>query len=322
MKKTLGLILFSFFYSVYLQANTLDLAKASLEAENYSKSLKTLQTITKQDPANIEALYYLSLNHYLVGNYEEMIRLGVKAYTKDHTLAKNVRQYANNENFGADVKIGLFRKIRLARQIRNELYFVLQSEPDNVNAHYALGYYYILTPYLLSGSIKKSLYHINYLADFDIKRAYPIYSAYYRKTKDSENFLNNLTQWYKKYPDDWNAVVELSRHEQTSNPEKSYELLTNWLQSNTNDVDDAQAIYQIGRLAATTGDYLKEGETSLLQYLELPENVDNPEHKWAHYRLSMIYQHLKEMSKVQEHITKALEIDPKNSEFLKFKAKL
>lgn len=323
MKKILGLLLCGFFYAASLHANTLELAKESLNAKNYSESLKTLESLTKQEPQDIEALYYLALNHYLLGNYEDMVKLGVQAYTKDHTLAKAVRQYANRENFGADVKIGLFRKIRLAKQIRNELYLVLEKEPNNVNAHYALGYYYILTPYILSGSIKKSLFHINRLAEYDMKRAYPVYSDYFKKTKNSKQYLSNLNQWYKHHPDDKSAVITFARHEQErDNSARSYELLSMWQQENSESPDIAHIIYQIGRLAATSGDYLQEGEMSLIKYLDLPIDVDNPEAKWAHYRLSMIYQHMQDKVNAQKHIAKALSFDSKNKEFLKHKAKL
>ena len=320
MKKIVFTLIFTIFTCLQLSADSLDSAKTLLNAKNYSESLKNLQTLTAQEPENIEALYYLALNHYLIGNYEKMITIGVKAYTKDHTLAKEVRQYSNDQNFGADVKIGLFRKIRLAKQIRNELYLVLEDQPNNANAHYALGYYYILTPYLLSGSVKKSLYHIDQLSKQDKKRAYPIYSSYYLKTKNSKKHIENLNQWYTDYPDDWSAVIELARVEQNKGMhEKSFTLLNQWIQKNP---QDAKAVYQIGRLAATTGDFLEEGKSSLLKYLDFPKDIDNPEPKWAHYRLAMIYQHLKDISKAQEHISKALSFDSKNKEFLKLKAKL
>jgi len=320
MQKLVIFISIIFAYNFSLSANTLENAKLSLDNKNYQQSLSILNTLVTDDPDDIEAIYYLALNHYLLGNYERTISLGVRAYTKNHELAKEVRQHSNKQNFGADIKIGLFRKIRLAKQIRNELYVVLQSAPNNTNAHFALGYYYILTPYLLSGSIKKSLYHIDQVAKIDKERAYPIYNAYYKKTKQSEKYLNNLKLWQKTYPNDWFATLESARYEQEyGDQNKAYALIFNWIQTQG---DDAKAIYQIGRLAATSGNFLAEGENNLLKYLTLPHDIDNPEYKWAHYRLSMIYQHKGNINKAKDHIAKALALDPKNKEFLKFKKKL
>ena len=320
MKNKIGIFLYFFLCTTLLSANTLDSAKEFINAKNYSQALVTLNAVVNNEPGNVEALYYLALNHYLLGNYEQTLKYGVQAYTRDHTLAKEIRQYSNQEKFGIDLKIGLFRKIRLAKQLRNELYLVLQNEPDNVNAHYVLGYYYIFTPYLLSGSIKKSLSHIEQVAKSDMQRAHPIYSAYYKKTKNSKQYSENLSQWYKDYPEDWSALIELARAEQDKNNHlKSYTLLSQWLEKNP---QDAKAIYQVGRLSATTGSYLEQGENSLIQYLSMPRDIDNPEYKWAHYRLAMIYQHLDKSLEAQEHISKALEIDPKNDEFLKLKSKL
>lgn len=320
MKNKIGIFLYFFLCTTLLSASTLESAKESIDANSYSQALVTLNAVVSNEPDNTEAIYYLALNHYLLKNYEQTLKYGVQAYTRDHTLAKEIRQYSNQEKFGVDLKIGLFRKIRLAKQLRNELYLVLQTEPDNVNAHYVLGYYYIFTPFLLSGSIKKSLYHIEQVAKSDMQRAHPIYSAYYKKTKNSKQYSENLSQWHKNYPEDWTAVIELARAEQDkSNTEKSYTLLSQWLKKNP---QDAKAIYQIGRLAATTGNYLKQGEDSLIQYLGMLRDMDNPEYKWAHYRLAMIYQHLNDSLKAQEHISKAIEIEPNNAEFLKLQSKL
>jgi len=319
--RKLVVFIFCILLSAYhLHANTLDVAKEFIDSKKYSQSLDVLKSLNKSNPENIEAIYYLALNFYLLGNYEDTIKYSVQAYTQNHKLAKEVRQYSNKQNFGSDLKIGLMRKIRLAKQIRNELYLVLQNEPDNINAHYALSYYYIYAPYIISGSVKKSLYHIEQVAKADKQRAYPIYNDYYKKIKNSEKYLDNLNQWRRNYSNDWDATIEQARYEQKYGDLKdSYMLISDWINTNGN---DAKAIYQLGRLAATSGKYLDEGEESLKKYLTIPHDIDNPEYKWAHYRLSMIYKHLKDITKAQEHITKALEIDADNKEFLKFKAKL
>jgi len=314
------LLFILFFVNLTLEASTLNTAKKLISEKQYSQSLEVLKKTTDSDPNNIEALYYLAMNYYILGEYELTVKHGVKAYTKNHKLADEVRKYANEQNFGEKAKIGMFRKIRLAKQIRNELLLILQDEPDNVNAHYALGYFYIYTPYILSGSIKKSIYHIEKLSKLDAQRAFAVYNDYFKKTKNSKKYLKNLALWRESFPNDWLATIELARYEQEyGDLEKSYKLIKNWISSNGK---KSKAVYQIGRLAATSGKYLDEGEAAFEQYLSMPLLAENPTQDWAYFRLAMIYQHKQDIDKAQIYLSKALAIDSENKNFIKLKKKL
>jgi len=74
------------------------------------------------------------------------------------------------------------------------------------------------------------------------------------------------------------------------------------------------ALYQVGRLAAISGEYLEEGKKNLEHYLTQPVGYLTPEHDSAHWRLALISQHQNNRIAAREHIAAGLKINPKNQQ--------
>ena len=72
--------------------------------------------------------------------------------------------------------------------------------------------------------------------------------------------------------------------------------------------------YQIGRLAAESGQYLEEGEKSINKFIEEGESFGSGTMAWAYYRLGTIKEHKAETDQAKESYQLALKSDKKHKE--------
>ena len=76
--------------------------------------------------------------------------------------------------------------------------------------------------------------------------------------------------------------------------------------------DDYAALYQVGRLAAVTGQYLDRGLISLRRCLELPvpNPANTPSHAAAHWRIGVILEQKKDLPGARSAYEAAVQLDP------------
>lgn len=77
--------------------------------------------------------------------------------------------------------------------------------------------------------------------------------------------------------------------------------------------DDYASLYQVGRLAALTGQYLDRGLTALRRCLALTPSADTPGHAAAHWRIGVILEHQQDVASARQAYEAALQLDPKFS---------
>ena len=77
------------------------------------------------------------------------------------------------------------------------------------------------------------------------------------------------------------------------------------------------AIYQIGRLAALSGQGLGEGEVALKEYLASEPLEGEPGKGSARWRLALIYEHKGDKAAARSEIEAAAKLEPKNEQIQK-----
>jgi len=93
--------------------------------------------------------------------------------------------------------------------------------------------------------------------------------------------------------------------------EKKYDDAFNAFESLLKDhPDQIAALYQIGYIAATTGQRLDRGEAALKEYLTHTPKDTQPSLAYAHYRLGNIYQKKDETDAARKEYQAALALDP------------
>ena len=76
----------------------------------------------------------------------------------------------------------------------------------------------------------------------------------------------------------------------------------------------ARAWYQVGRIAAESGQYLPAGEAALRTYLKLGRETGDPEPKHARLRLAQVLDKAGRKDEARSELKSALKLDPKFKE--------
>ncbi len=100
-------------------------------------------------------------------------------------------------------------------------------------------------------------------------------------------------------------------YQQAKRWKDAYTLAKQW---SVDEPRKAKPWYQIGRLAAESGQYLAEGEAALRTYLKLGRETGDPEPKHARYRLGQILAKAGRKDEARAELQAALKIDPKLAE--------
>lgn len=97
-------------------------------------------------------------------------------------------------------------------------------------------------------------------------------------------------------------------YQETKHWSEAYAGIKRWI---AGDPKSNSPHYQLGRLAAVSGQYLAEGEAALRKYLAMPRGKDDPEPKHARYRLGQVLAHAGRKDEARAELQAALKLDPK-----------
>lgn len=75
--------------------------------------------------------------------------------------------------------------------------------------------------------------------------------------------------------------------------------------------EERQALFQIGKAAALSGQRLAAGQSALKRYLQHKPRSGEPPHAWAHFRLGAIYERRKALEEAAAEYELAQALDPK-----------
>ncbi len=306
--------------SLAANEGTIETAKTHLITKDYQRAVDLLLSVNEACSETAQIDYLLALAYFLRGEYELTVDHGIKAYAKDHTLGKEIREFAADNKLTERPKIGLVRAYKLARRVRARLLETVNSDEKNVGANIGLAYFNLYAPLVVGGRDKHVTYYADKVILNDKAQAYEIYANFYREKKNKEKQLEYLEKWYSESPDDIEAMSELAAaYIQVNKFVESQKLLSQALQ---HEPDNSFALYQTGKLAAITNSELAKGEKSLKKYLEKEVASYEPSHASAHWRLAQIYQHQNEIKKLKIEIDKGLKLDPKHKELNTLKRNL
>ena len=174
-------------------------------------------------------------------------------------------------------KAGLLSKLGLAKKCLAAYERAVALEPDNLDFRQSLFEYYRQAPGMAGGGADKAAAQAEAIKKLDAARGRIAFAM--------------LFAGEKKYADafaQFDAVLQ-------ENP------------------DDYTALYQVGRLAAITGQFIDRGITSLRRCLELtpPAAPNTPGHAAAQWRLGQLLEKKSEIAAARAAYEAAIRLDPK-----------
>lgn len=252
----------------------LDAAAALAREGKPNEARAAYEAILKSDPRSVPAAVALANLAFQKDEVDKAIGImeaAVKAAPNDSDAHRVL-----GDAYGRSAqKAGLLSKWGLAKKCLAAYERAVELDPKNVNSRYALFEYYRQAPGMAGGGIDKATAQAA-----EIKKLDPV--------RGRQAFAN-LYVGEKKYAE---AFAEFDEVLKTA-------------------PDDYSALYQVGRLAAVTGERLDRGLAALRRCLELPPPENQPGHAAAHWRIGNLLEKKNDPAGARAAYQAALKVDPK-----------
>ncbi len=255
------------------EAMPLAAAKKLFDGGKYAEARAAFEKIAATEPQNAEATFYLGWTAFRLNQPEESVKLLEKATALDGT--RSLYFHVLGDGYGVlTQRASIFGKAGWAKKCLAAYDKAIELDPDNLDARNArLGYYWH-APAIVGGGMDKARAEAG-----EIRKRDPV-----RGTQA----LVDLNVADKKYAEAFALVDELI----AKNP------------------DNMPARYQLGRLAAITGQQLDRGATALKAYLQYTPKGREPEIPAAHWRLGMVYAQKGDPTAARAEYEAALKLNP------------
>lgn len=236
-------------------------------------ALAAYQKIAAADPRNAEAQHYLGLLAMRRDEPETAVKFLEQAAALAPTASEYQRRLGDAYGRSAQ-KAGTLSKLGWARKSRAAYAKAVELDPTNLDARFSLLGYYQNAPGIAGGGMDKAYAEAEEIRKLDPARG--------------RLALAQLYVSEKKHAEAFGLFEETLR----------------------SDPDNYAALYQVGRLAAITGERLDTGTTALRRCLALPVPEGQPSHAAAHWRLGGIAEKRGDPAAAREAYTASLAADP------------
>ncbi|SDS66173.1 tetratricopeptide repeat protein [Opitutus sp. GAS368] len=251
--------------------------KAAVELYQQHKPLeaqKAFETLAQADGKNADIQFYLGRLALQRDDHEQAVACFEKAVALVPDDARFHHRLGDAYGLAAQ-KAGLFSKISLAGKCQAEYEKAVELDGKSVDARQSLFNFYLQAPGFAGGSKEKALTQAEEIKRLDPPRGRQIFAAYYANEQKYALALAEFDEVLKDKPDDYTSL------------------------------------YQVGRLAANTGQFLDRGLAALRRCVELPAPAGEPGHAAAHWRIGNILEKQGDKPGARAAYEASLKADPK-----------
>jgi cytochrome c-type biogenesis protein CcmH/NrfG len=260
-------------------ANPTQLAAARALFNERSKSAEAqqaLETIAAADPKCADAHFFLAQLALRRNDGEKAIAAAEQAVALAPDNA--AYQHTLGDAFGSSAqKASIFSQFGLARKCLAAYQRATALAPSNVDFHQSLFDYYRQAPGIAGGGTDKALAEAATIKQLDPLRGRMAFATLYTADKKYDQALAEFAEVLKTSPDDY------------------------------------ASLYQVGKLAALSGQFLDRGLASLHRCLELtpPVAPNTPGHAAAQWRIGQILEKKNDPAGARAAYEASLKLDPK-----------
>ncbi|AOS46199.1 Tetratricopeptide repeat protein [Lacunisphaera limnophila] len=215
---------------------TRDQVAELFKQRQWAEAQAVLEKVTAAEPANAEAWNSLGLTHLARQDAVRAVTAFEKAVQLDPTKSEYVLQAGHAYGVSA-VQAGLFGKMGFARKCKAAYDKAVELDPANINARWSLMEFCRQAPGFLGGGMEPAYAQAEAIRRLDARRGRAAYASLYSAEK--------------KYAQAFALYEEVLR---------------------TQPADD-DALFQVGRLAARSGEQLDRGLAALRQLATLPDRA-------------------------------------------------
>ena len=297
--------------SVLALVDTAQLAAARELFNTRGKSHEAQEAFEKlaaADPQNAEAQDFLAQLALRRDDAEKAMAYAEKATA----LAPDNAGYQDTlgDAYGVSAqKAGVFSKFGLAKKCLAAYQRAAALAPDNVEFHLNLFEYYRQAPGLVGGGSEKAEAEAAIITKLNPIQGHTAYATLYTADKKFDEAHAHIAE-IKKLDANRGHLAAATLYV----TEKKYDqALAEFDEVLKTAPDDYGANYQIGRLAANTGQFLDRGLAALRHCLELTPGKNDPSLAAARWRIGNILEKKNDPAGARAAYEAALKLDPKFS---------
>ena len=253
MRRLLTLLLSAVVAHAAVSPANLEDGRALLRARKFGEAESAAKALVAASPAEPEAYALLGSVYLAKGDPEA----GVKACEKAAELAPgngDLQRQLGDAYGSAAQKAGMLGKMGWAKKCRAAYEKAVELDPTNLNARSSLMTYCQQAPGFMGGGLDKAYAQAAAIRKLDVSRGRVAYATLYAGEKKYAEAFAEFDEVLKATPNDY------------------------------------QALYQMGRLAALSGERVDRGMAALNQCLALPPTPGAPGHDAAHWRLGNLWE--------------------------------
>jgi tetratricopeptide (TPR) repeat protein len=203
-------------------------------------------------------------------------------------------------------------QVGYARDAKAELDKAVHLDPNNLRAREDLANFYLRSPEFLGGSQDKARLEAEAMRKIDPVAGRMMLANVDLAHKENDRAEQEYKTAIQEAPKDLRPRIALGfLYQAQKRWDEAFGTFESALQA---DPDSWNALYQVGRTAALSGQRLDRGEECLEKYLTFTPKGDAPPLAGAWFRLAMIYEKKGDKAKARVYYQKSLDLDSSNEE--------
>jgi tetratricopeptide (TPR) repeat protein len=257
------------------EATAFDAARILFESRRPAEAQAAFEELAATDPHNPEINHYLGQLANRRNDPEKAVPYFEAAVAAAPAVARH--HHGLGDAYGRSAqRAGLLSKFGLAKKCLAAYERAVALEPGNVDFRQSLFEYYRQAPGLAGGGFDKAVAQAGAMKQIDPTRGRIAFATLYASEKKYAEAFAQFAEALASHPDDF------------------------------------AALYQIGRLAALTGQFVDRGVSSLRRCLELPAPTtpNTPGHAAVHLRLGALLEKKGDPAAARAAYAAAVRLDP------------
>lgn len=298
-----------------LAAQPADLAPgiAHYNARRWAEAHAFFAGVTKAQPNNLDAVIWYGrtlLSESKPGDaedwFEKATRLAPRSSDAQLWLGRAIGMQAATAN--------PLRQPFLARRLKKTVDRAIELDPDNIDARELRWRFYSMAPTVMGGGEGHAREEVAEVLKRNRYRGLLLSANTATRAKDFATAERQLKTVVSEHPDSIGvASAYASWLADRSRPAEAFAVIDAYQKRRPS---DPQALFQVGRLAAATGQQLERGEEALRQYLNAPPPpaLNFPSLSVVHLRLGNIAERRGNKAAARAAYQQALTLDPRSNQ--------
>jgi tetratricopeptide (TPR) repeat protein len=302
-----GTLVLAVAFAALLAGGEVDSGVRLVEAKRYAEARPVLEKAVRERPEDARAAEYLGRAFFGERQPEAAARWLEKAAALDSS-SSSISYWLGRAWGEQAVRGNVFLRAKLAGKIRRAFERAIELDSANVDARVALLEFHLRAPSFMGGSLEKAGIEAEEIRRLDGFRGHRAIGRIHESRKRFDLAVVEYEAAIRDFPARTNPYYWI---EDVAVDRKDWPAAFSAMERLRHAIpEDAEALYEIGRLAAISGRELERGEACLRRYLEQDPAPGEPTHALARMRLGEVLEARGDRGGARTEYAAAVQLDP------------